>query len=222
MTAKGRANQRGKRLRRTTETKPVRITFRIYSEGESTEPEYIDALKRLPEFAETIAVDIAIEEVGATPMHLVESACAAKHRVDLDIDFYWCVFDVEHPKPHPYLDRATNMARDNDVSLAISNPCFELWLILHYRDQTAHLSTDEAIRLRKGLDGSDGKHLDGATYMAARRDAIRRAQSLRKKHLGDGTKFPHDNPSSSFDELVTLIDAKVKAAGGGRVHRDAD
>lgn len=211
MTAKDRG-KKGKKLKRTTETKPPRTTFRIYAEGESTEPEYLDALKRLPEFEEAIAVDIAIEEVGATPMHLVESACAAKRRSDSDVDFYWCVFDVEHPRPHPYLDRARTMARDNGVHLAISNPCFEIWLILHHRNQTAHLSTDEAIRLRRQLDGSDGKHLDGATYMAGRKDATRRATALRKKHIGDGTRFPQDNPSSSFDELVALIDAQVKSS----------
>lgn len=211
MTAKDRG-KRGRRLKRATETTPVRTTFRVYTEGVSTEPEYIDALKRLPEFKDAIAVGITIEEAGATPMHLVETACAVKRLENLDVDFYWCVFDVEHPKPHPYLDRARNMAQDNGVYLAISNPCFELWLILHYRNHTAHLSTDAAIRLRRELDGSDGKHLDAPAYMKASADAVRRAQNLRKKHHDDGTAFPEDNPSSSFDEFVTLIDAEVKAA----------
>jgi hypothetical protein len=47
------------------------------------------------------AVDISVEEAGATPMHLVESACADKRRANLDVDFYWCVFDVEFPQRHP-------------------------------------------------------------------------------------------------------------------------
>ena len=29
------------------------------------------------------------------------------------------------------------MARDNGIRVAISNPCFELWLVLHYAQQTA-------------------------------------------------------------------------------------
>ncbi|MQY26792.1 RloB domain-containing protein [Nocardia aurantia] len=105
MSAKDRG-KKGKRLERRTGTTPVRTTFRVYTEGVSTEPEYIDALKRRSEFADAVSVNVSIEEAGATPMRLVESACADKRRADLDVDFYWCVFDVESPKPHPHLDRA--------------------------------------------------------------------------------------------------------------------
>lgn len=97
------------------------------------------------------------------------------------------------------------MARDNGVRLAVSNPCFELWLIIHHQHHTGPLSTDEAIRLRRELDGSDGKHLDGALYLKLVDNAIRRAQALRKKHHLENTDFPADNPSSSFDQLVTHI-----------------
>ncbi len=211
MSAKERGRKR-RSLKRRTETTAVRTTFRIYTEGTATEPEYIDSFKRLPEFAEAVSVDITIGEAGATPMRLVEKACADKRRDDLDIDFYWCVFDVEHPMPHPYLDRARNMARDNKVNLAISNPCFELWLILHHRSYTAHLSTDAAISLRRQLDGADGKHFDSRTYMDLRHEAVRRARSLRRKHLNDGTRFPEDNPSSSFDELLTQIATRMTSS----------
>lgn len=204
MSARERG-RRAKSLKRRTETTPVRTTFRVYTEGISTEPEYIDALKRLPEFADVVSVDISIEEAGATPMHLVETACADKRRADLDIDFYWCVFDIEFPQPHPYLHRARQMASDNSVQLAVSNPCFEFWLIIHQRHHTGPLTTDEAIRLRRQLDGSDGKHLDGALYLKLIDNAIRRAQSLRKKHHEENTNFPDDNPSSSFDRLITHI-----------------
>jgi hypothetical protein len=184
----------------------------VYTEGVSTEPEYLDALKRLPEIAEVVSVDISIEEKGATPMHLVESACADKRCSGLDVDYYWCVFDVEFPKRHPYLDRARQMANDNGVNLAISNPCFEVWLILHHRNHRGHLSTDEAIRLRRELDGADGKHLDGSIYMKHASKAVRRAQALRKKHQDEGTNFPEDNPSSSVDEIVTHIRSVVSSA----------
>ncbi len=210
MSAKDRG-RKGKKLARTTEITPVRTTFRVYAEGVSTEPEYIDAFKRLPEFVDVVSVDVSIVEAGATPMHLVERACADKRRADLDIDFYWCIFDVEFPKRHPYLGRAIQMARDNGVRLAISNPCFEIWLILHHRHHAGHLSTDEAIQLRRELDRSDGKHLDGSLYMELAHNAIHRAKGLRKKHEQDGTNFPEDNPSSSVDEFLTHIRDVVKS-----------
>ncbi|MGH3940412.1 MAG: RloB family protein, partial [Pseudonocardiaceae bacterium] len=69
----------------------------------------------------------------------------------------WCVFDVEWPKNHPNLKQAIQLARDHNIRLAISNPCFELWLILHFEDQTAFLNTDEAETRSRKLDGRSGK-----------------------------------------------------------------
>lgn len=207
-----RSRRKGpKALKRTTETTPVRKTFRIYSEGKSTEPVYVDAIKRLPEFAEVISIDIVVERMGAAPMTLVEAARDDKRKDSLDIDHYWCVFDVESPKPHPHLHRAQQMARDNGIQLAVSNPCFELWLVLHLQDQTAHLTTDDAIRLRAKLDGARGKSLEAGRYMEHRNAAIRRAKHLRRKHLNDGTDFPHDNPSSSFGEFLSQLEAELRA-----------
>jgi len=47
----------------------------------------------------------------------------------------------------------------------VSNPCFELWLILHFQDHAAWLDNNEARRLRRQLDGSSDKGLDAAKYM---------------------------------------------------------
>lgn len=204
MSARTRQEKR-KSLKRNVEVVQVRQTVRVYSEGESTEPEYIDALKRLPEFVEAIALDITIVEKGAAPSTLVEAARNDKHQDILDVDSYWCIFDVESPEPHADLNRAVDMARGNGIHTAISNPCFELWLILHLQDQTGYLTTDEAVRLRGRLDGSKDKHLDPGIYMPLRAEARRRAERLRQKHLADGTTFHHDNPSSSFDQFIDRL-----------------
>lgn len=92
------------------------------------------------------------------------------------------------------------------MRLAISNPCFELWLALHFAGHTAWLDNDAARRLRRGHDGSTGKELDGAVYMPRRADAVVRARSLAAKHEGDGTDFPHDNPSSGVYRFLDAIE----------------
>jgi hypothetical protein len=211
MSARTR-RERAKSLKRTVEKVPVRRTFRVYAEGISTEPEYIDAIRRTPEVAAVVSIAISIEHAGASPMTLVEAACADKRRDSLEVDFYWCVFDVESPQPHPNLDRARQMARDNDINLAVSNPCFELWLVLHHQDQTAYLTTSAAVALRARLDGSEGKHLDQEFYVARRAAAARRAATLRRKHHDDATEFPHDNPSSSFDLFIASVLSQAAAA----------
>lgn len=199
-------------LRRDVEILPVRRTVRVYTEGRSTEPEYIDALKRLSEFVDAVALDITIVETGASPSTLVEAARRDRRKGDLDIDSFWCIFDVESPQPHGDLSRAMAMALTNGIRVAVSNPCFELWLILHLQDQTRYLTTDEAVRLRARLDGSDGKHLDASLYLPNRDAARRRAVSLRQKHLGDDTRFPQDNPSSTFDLFFDQLTADVADA----------
>lgn len=194
-------------LRRRVDVRKPRKTIAVFCEGESTEPRYLEALKREPAVRDAAAVEIRIEpeSYGSAPLTLVEMAAAARKRAlkqGEEVDEFWCVFDVEWPKHHPNLDRAIKLAKDNEIRLAISNPCFELWLILHHRDQKAFLDNDGARRRRRDCDGQAGKSLDGAVYMGNRKDAVRRAVALERYHHDNRTAFPNDNPSSSFYRLV--------------------
>ena len=183
----------------------------MFCEGTRTEPEYLKALRQEPAVREVASVDIRIdmEASGAVPLTLVREATEARARNTQDqgeIDEVWCLFDVEWPRNHPNLDEAIDQAAQRDVRLAISNPCFELWLALHFDDQTAWLTTNDAGRLRSNYDRNSGKGLDGATYMARRAEAVQRARSLSDKHKGDGTTFPDDNPSSGMYRLLDAIE----------------
>ena len=103
-------------------------------------------------------------------------AAAARSRAlqeEGEIDEFWCVFDVEWPRNHPGLGEAIKQARENQIRLAVSNPCFELWLILHFQDHGGWLENNDARRLRRrhranGIDlphnnPSSGMHLLLAT-----------------------------------------------------------
>ena len=96
-------------------------------------------------------------------------------------DEYWCVFDVD---VHPYLREATALAKSNGIKLAISNPCIELWFLLHFANQTAYIERREATRLAKERLGS-GKGLApqaldelGENFDVAKERAVR----LEAKH----------------------------------------
>jgi hypothetical protein len=200
------ARRRGaKDLRRNTATRPERRTVLIFCEGEASEPDYINAVKRLPHVLRNVAVKVEIDPEQGVPLTLVERA-AARLKQDGEIDECWCVFDVEWPRHHPNLDRALQIAQTNGIRLAVSNPCFELWLILHYQDQTAFLDNRAAESLSRSLDGRANKRIDATKYMPLRRDASRRAASLVTRHLRDQTPFPEDNPSSTMHELLAAID----------------
>lgn len=199
-------------LRRKVGTRRPKRTFLVFCEGEKTEPDYLKALKREPAVRDVASVDIRIdkESHGAAPLTLVRLAAEARTRSadeEGEVDEVWCLFDVEWPRNHPNLNQAIDIAEDSDVRIAVSNPCFELWLVLHFQDQTAWLSTDEAVRLREHYDGTRSKSLDGASYMPLRADATRRARSLDKRHAGNRTPFPKDNPSSGMYRLLDAVGA---------------
>ena len=194
-------------LRRRAPRIDERKRFVIFCEGKVTEPGYLRALERHHGVAKIAAFDI--REGGAVPRTLVERAKKAKTEagpVATENTEYWCVFDVEAPEPHPELQNAVVMARDNGIRAAVSNPCFELWLVLHYADQTAWLDTAAAETLRCRHDGSAGKSINGEDYVHRRMDAVNRAKQLKSKHEGDMTKFPDDNPSSGMFELVEAVE----------------
>jgi hypothetical protein len=152
----------------------------------------------------------ALREPGARAGAVVGSARCQPARAksaaeEAEIDEFWCVFDVEWPRNHPHLPDAIARAEANDIKLAISNPCFELWLILHYLDHGSWLENSQAVELRRQLDGSTNKSLDAAKYMPRIEDAVRHAAVLDTRHERNRTGFPHNNPSSGMHHLIASV-----------------
>ncbi|MGH3832967.1 MAG: RloB family protein [Pseudonocardiaceae bacterium] len=181
-----------------------------FCEGEASEPDYINGLKRLPNVHGNTSINIEVDPRRGVPLTLVD--LAINQAADDEVDECWCVFDVEWPKNHPNLQKAIQLARDHNIRLVISNPCFELWLILHFEDQTAFLATKEAESKSRKLDGRSGKRIDTDQYISLRHVAARRASSLSCRHEQDQTLFPHNNPSSTMNDLLTTISAMEPCA----------
>ena len=183
----------------------------IFCEGKQTEPLYLDALKRQPNVKDVASFDLRIATEHGMPHVLVSAAITAREKSadeEDEIDEFWCAFDVEWPRNHPRLREAVQQARDNGINLAISNPCFEIWLILHFERYGSWLDNDAARRLRRRLDGVPDKSLDPAKYMPLVGRAMDNAAALDKRHLRDGTEFPSDNPSSGMYLLVASTGAE--------------
>jgi hypothetical protein len=148
----GRAARAGKSLGRKVGVRRPRKTVMVFCEGSRTEPEYLGALKRLPEIRTSAAVQLVVRSShGGSPIGLVTEAASARRRAlreQAELDEFWCVFDVEWPDNHPGLAEAVAMAQREGIHLAISNPCFELWLVLHHQDCRRWLTNSDARRLR--------------------------------------------------------------------------
>ncbi|WP_033340448.1 RloB family protein [Catenuloplanes japonicus] len=206
MSRERRRQPKASLARRVGVRKP-RKTILIFCEGKNTEPQYFEALKREPDVRDVAAVDLRVDpdSAGGAPITLVRMAVDARRRAlreSSEIDEFWCVFDVEWPTHHPSLHDALELAERNDIHVAVSNPCFELWLALHFKDVRAFHDNDQARRLRRGLDGQQGKSITGSQYMPLRKEAARRAAKLAGFHTENSATVPHDNPSSGMYRLI--------------------
>lgn len=201
-------------LTRRVGTRQVRKTVVVVCEGEKTEPRYVEALARQSDVREAAAVDLRIEGArqGEVPLTLVRRAIDVQSRAKKqhgEVDEIWCLFDVEWPRNHPNLDGAIALAGRHGIRLAVSNPCFEIWLILHREFWTRWLDNGEARRIRRRCDGERGKDLQPKDYMSARRVAADRAAELDRRHEGNGTAFPHNNPSSAMHRLLRAVSQPI-------------
>lgn len=70
--------------------------------------------------------------------------------IDIDHgDMAICVFDIDG-NDSKNLTQAIRLAREFRISLAMTNPCFELWFLLHFQDATPAVSCAEVHRRLKG------------------------------------------------------------------------
>lgn len=156
-------------------------------------------------------VIVTVDEFHGTPLQLVKTA-AAQRSADLRTarrgkgkayDQYWCVFDIDE---HPYVDQALQLAASSQISIAVTNPCIELWFLLHFQDQTADLHRRKAQEISSDLLGCAKVPTAAAlTQLVGRyEDARRRAQALDRKHKLDGSPA-RSNPSSNLWCLVDQI-----------------
>jgi hypothetical protein len=207
MARRGSRREDGRNLRRRGPTRDPLPLILVVCEGKVTEPQYVDAF-RIAQGANTVRV--RVESPGGDPKALVERAVELRNEADrearrardlnLRYDEVWCVFDVDQ---HRRLEDARGEATRSNIQLAVSNPCFELWLLLHFSDQTAHLSTKQARdRLRKHLPGYD-KHIRFDDVSAGYADAMRRAQALDVRHAAACSHGA--NPSTGVHRLAERI-----------------
>lgn len=209
MRDRNRGRRKPSSLSRKVAIRKPKKTLTVFCEGSVSEVAYLEALAAMPEVRDGAAVDIKVQRDHGVPMSLVKYAIAAKkngRREASEVDEYWCVFDVEWPQTHPNIYDAKQKADANQIRLAISNPCFELWLTLHFRQYGAPLTTDNAISVRKKCDGTTDKHLDPGLYMSKRGQAVDRARALAAQHQSGGSAFPDDNPSSGMYLLLASVD----------------
>lgn len=146
-------------------------------------------------------------------MHGIYSRARQRQRQDADAE-HWLVFDDDR---RPGTRDVVSEAAAAGIRVAVSNPCFELWLLLHHQDQTANMGAEAAQRAWRDVAGP-GKDIvatDLDDLVERLPDACRRAQALDRKHAQDGSPEA-SNPSSGVWRLIARLDelAGRKMLGG--------
>lgn len=118
----------------------------IASEGKDTERIYFKALAKEytnPRVHVHILKRSEDEKNNSSPEHVLEQLNEYKCQYELEADDeLWLVTDKDHWTEAMLSRVATECMQDVSMHMALSNPCFELWLLLHLVD-VASLTPEE-------------------------------------------------------------------------------
>jgi len=196
-TATGRGNRDSKR-KLIQEKKVILI---ICEKGNQTERIYF---KKFRNFRTSV---IIIPTTKVTkPEKLIEYAIE-KSKME-NYDSVWCVFDVD-ANSNQNIHQAKQLADRHDIQIAVSNPSFEFWYLLHYEDCRRALTNPELlIELSRVLpDYSKTDENTFYTIQQGQNCAISRAGKINEYHIanGNGIYTRESNPSTQVHTLVVDI-----------------
>lgn len=186
-------------LKRPQPRKSPRARFTIFSEGENTEPDYFRALKT--SLNNTLIEIVVFGKAGVpntiknSAMDLIRDIKRSKlKRVQKDSfeegDQVWVCFDRdEHHKVKETIDNCVAAG----IRVAFSNPCFELWLIMHLEDYDRPLDRHKVQkhleRICSGYDKDKGKTAPFESLLTNRKVAEGRAIKMLARRREEGSEF---------------------------------
>jgi len=193
--------------RRRVSNTALRKELLVFVEGGTEEMYLVDWHRRHRD-----RVNVKIDRFRGGPLQLVEHAVEAQRaetrearrgQGDRPHDQIWCVFDRDE---HPNIPEAFVLADAHGIRIAFSNPCLEVWFLLHFQDQTAEIHRHDAQHQSEVLLHCAKNLTPAATEALTERyeQAKQRATRLDEKHHGDGSPAG-TNPSSGLWKTVDEI-----------------
>lgn len=215
-------------------------TILIICEGKDTETIYFENFN-----SKYTKVDVRIADRNSKgknkgratdPENLVKKAIEILNK-DYDIDEkdgdrVWCVFDVDINYNNnnaiqskiDEINKAKILSDKNNIRLGISNPCFELWYLLHFEYTTANLKdyNDVKQRLDKYIQNYDKNKNVYDEIKPFLKDAIARFKKLKQHHESLGKILPNaesdylkitgenivkSNPYTNVSDLIEYMES---------------
>ena len=214
--------RRRERIVRSAPTRQPKVQFTLFCEGRKTEPQYFKALKS---YDSGSLISIQFGDKGRAPITLAEKAVRfvksarltrgkrGRRNLFEEHDQAWVVFDRDE---HERFHEAVSLCERNGIGVARSNPCFEVWLILHMvdydRQDDQHLVKREFHRLlsEHGHESTGGTVFE--QLMVAIEYAEERGAKLNRRREEEGQ--PYGRPSTTVGELTKAIRQACDRASG--------
>lgn len=184
--------------RRRAPSRDRRAAILVVCGAESTEVAYLNGLR---DHLGSASIDLEVIERAKAPDQVV--ARARDYRRITDFDERWCVLDVDRfEREGRKISQAVELARRGGVLLAISNPCFEFWLLLHhaYRTPPAIVCRDIEAVLRQYVPDYDKTQLKFSAFVSGISEAVDRGKKIDPSGMEHGI-----NPSTGVWRLVEKL-----------------
>ena len=211
---------RGKIERRGSKPRWTKPVILIVTEGEKSEPKYFEHFRTRQNNVEVRVVPNSKNGGKTDYLNLIRKASRICKDDDLSPksgDSVWIVADGDVnyqaadaiKKKNEALTQARTTAEKEAYSLLISNPCFELWYLLHLRYTTAHLPDYDAVK--KALEQAGikdyEKHNDLYEQLASETiEAIKCAKRLEAHQVENGFTLPLGLDANPFTEVYRLME----------------
>jgi hypothetical protein len=133
------------------------------------------------------------------------------HSFEIEFEV-WAVFDADNNSAGD-VAQAKERAKVVGVNVAFSNPCFEIWPLMHFQDvdgPITHNSAQKALKRRMPkYDHSRGAIIDYESIRLPYDAAIKRAKFCDHRRREEG--IPENNPFTGVFRLTEAIRIAAKA-----------
>ena len=217
MSSQKRFARGSKSYKRSPPRAPLSGTsFLIVTEGEKTEPNYLNSLRNRLQLS-VADVEIVHPE-GTDPITLtlraIELRDQRKERARkggaVEYDEVWVVFDMEktHDERRKLAHEAKQLRGVEKIQFAISDPSFEYWLLLHWEYTTAPFRDCTSVikKLKKYWPNYSKGISPTCSLVEKMLVAARHSQQCRKHH----ESAKSHNPQTNVDILALKMNAATR------------
>lgn len=191
-----------RRFKRTTDHKAYKKLYLIATEGEKTELEYFEMFRS----RKALIRVKCIKAKGKSAPHQVLKRMNANLSELKRGDEAWLVVDKDSWSDEQ-LDELHRWAQTKDVyGFALSNPCFEFWLLLHFESgRGVHDIRTCQTRLKKNIPGYS-KGIDRKDFSAKKvKFAIENARNLDSPRCRDWPRMTGTTVYRLVEKIVSDV-----------------